>query len=149
MGKLTLPGVIVAVAVSASPDVRAQAAQPAIDVGPCIRLQDGAARLECFDQRIGAFVANEPRETILAEWSGVGLSNPRPFRATGAWEFQWRATGFFQVSAQEVGTRWSQLLANQATEGDGASYVGKAGEFVLQINAMRPWTARVVLVRQR
>lgn len=145
MGKWTLPVFIVA----AAPIALAQSVLPPLDIGPCIRTENDEARLECFDRRIGAHVANAPRETVIAEWSGVGLSSPRPFRASGPWEFQWRATGFFQVTSQEIGTRWSQLLANQATEGDGASYVGKAGEFVVQINAMAPWTARVVLIDKK
>ncbi|MDZ7801832.1 MAG: hypothetical protein U5K81_13725 [Trueperaceae bacterium] len=79
------------------------------------------------------------------EYTGSGAANTRPFETAGAWELQWSAGGdLFQVYLYTEDGDLVDVAANQSGPGPGASYQPRGGRYYLQVNALGPWTIRVV-----
>lgn len=55
---------------------------------------------------------------VIADYSGNGLSNTRPFTAPSGWEIQWSASGdLFQVYVYDINGDLVDLAANQMGPG--------------------------------
>jgi hypothetical protein len=87
-------------------------------------------------------------DPILAELSGSGGRNTRPFTAPAAWEIQWNAQGqVFQIYVYSEVGELVGVAANQLGAGKGTSYQPRGGRYYLQVNATGSWTIRVVEVK--
>lgn len=79
------------------------------------------------------------------EFTGSGGANTRPFETDGPWELQWSSDGdIFQVFLHTGDGDLVDVAANQSGPGPGASYQPRGGRYYLQVNALGPWTVRVV-----
>ena len=86
---------------------------------------------------------------VIADYSGNGLSNTRPFTASSGWEIQWSASGdIFQIYVHDISGDLIDVAANQMGPGNGSSYQAPAGTFYLQVNAIGSWSVRVVQVQE-
>jgi len=84
---------------------------------------------------------------IIAEFSGSGGKNTRPFQPNGSWEIQWNAKGdIFQLYLYSSDGNLIGVPANQMGAGVGSSYQPKGGKYYLQVNAMGDWTIKIVRV---
>ncbi len=88
-------------------------------------------------------------ERTVAKWSGFGGMRTRPFHVDGPWELQWNsAKGYFAVTLHRLSGDGPKddLLANGMEGGSSSSYQPNDGDFYLEIEALQPWSARVVSV---
>lgn len=84
-------------------------------------------------------------QEIVAEFTGNGLSNTRPFTVRNGWEIQWSANGeIFQVYVFDLAGELVGVAANQMGPGSGTSFNARGGTYYLQVNAMGSWAVRVV-----
>src|SRR5690606_36003095 len=94
---------------------------------------------------VGGLACSALGQGTLAEYSGNGSSNTRPFSAPSGWEVQWNATGdIFQVYVFDMEGDLVEVAANQMGPGSGASFIAREGTYYLQVNAMGSWALRVV-----
>jgi hypothetical protein len=88
-------------------------------------------------------------EKVLAKWSGSSDMATRPFHIDGPWELQWTTqAGYFSAALHRMSGRGPNfdLLANGASGGSSSSYQPAGGDFYLEFQGEKPWTARVVAV---
>src|SRR5690606_28375689 len=84
-------------------------------------------------------------QQTIAEYSGNGLSNTRPFTVQNDWEIQWSVSGdIFQVYIYDVAGDLVGVAANQSGAGEGTSFNARGGTYYLQVNAIGAWTVSVV-----
>ncbi len=94
---------------------------------------------------VGGLACSALGQGTLAEYSGNGSSNTRPFSAPSGWEVQWNASGdIFQVYVFDMEGDLVEVAANQMGPGSGASFIAREGTYYLQVNAMGSWALRVV-----
>lgn len=118
-------------------------------------IENDIARLEAYDK----FVSNlslhidssdsSPSSAVgvIAQYSGNGLKNTRPFTTNSAWEIQWDAAGdIFQIYLYNSDGSLVDVAANQMQPGKGSYYSPKAGSFYLQVNAVGNWEVKIVKV---
>jgi len=85
------------------------------------------------------------QEKAVANFSGSGGKNTRPFQVAAGWEIQWDAKGdIFQLFLYNADGSVSGVPANQQGSGKGTSYQAKAGKYYLQVNAMGKWSIKIV-----
>jgi hypothetical protein len=83
-------------------------------------------------------------QSKIAEFSGNGGKNTRPFIVNGPWEISWNATGsIFQLYLYDMNGDLIGLPANQLNAGKGSSYQVEKGKFYLQVNAMGNWSISI------
>jgi hypothetical protein len=86
------------------------------------------------------------QDPSIAEFSGNGIRNTRPFDTPGPWEITWSASGdIFQIYVYGEGGDLVGVAANQQGPGDGSSYQAKGGRYYLQINTIGDWSVEVAL----
>lgn len=84
-------------------------------------------------------------QQTVAEHTGNGLTNTRPFTVQDNWEIHWNASGdIFQVYIFDMEGDLIGVAANQTGPGAGTSFNARGGTYYLQVNAMGAWTVRVV-----
>ena len=84
----------------------------------------------------------------IANFTGSGGLNTRPFTASGPWEIQWDAKGeIFQLFLYNSAGDLEGVPANQQGSGKAKSYQPKAGTYYLQVNAIGTWTIKIVPVK--
>lgn len=88
---------------------------------------------------------NEHSSVVVANFSGTGSLNTRPFTTTGPWEIQWDSKNdYFYISLfTENGDRIGPIAA-QPGGGIGSSYQPKAGSYYLKVISMGEWTIKIV-----
>ncbi|SDI97286.1 hypothetical protein SAMN04515654_12167 [Halanaerobium congolense] len=117
-------------------------------------IENDIARLEAYDEfvsglNIDSADNSSPSSTggVIAEYSGNGLKNTRPFNTNSAWEIQWNAAGdIFQIYLYDSNGNLVDIAANQMQPGEGSYYSPKTGTFYLEINAMGDWKVEIVNV---
>jgi len=116
-------------------------------------IENDIARLEAYD----AFVndlnidstesSNYSNNGFVAQYSGNGLKNTRPFKVNSAWEIQWNAAGdIFQIYLYDSNGNLVDIAANQMQPGEGSYYSPKTGTFYLEINAIGDWEVKIINV---
>lgn len=82
------------------------------------------------------------RPRVAKHWSGQGIKTTEPFTIqTGRWRIRWKnaptsSQGYLGVTVQAPGNKLPlEIAANTLSAGSDESYVYRAGEFVLAINA--------------
>ncbi|MDI3548180.1 MAG: hypothetical protein PWR10_1832 [Halanaerobiales bacterium] len=116
-------------------------------------IENDIARLETYDQFVASLGANTSNfssisNNIVAEYSGNGMKNTRPFKVNGPWEIQWDAKGdIFQIFLFSGDGQLIDIAANQQGPGKGSYYSPKVGEYYLQVNALGNWEIKIVHVK--
>lgn len=89
-------------------------------------------------------------QSTVAEYSGNGLSNTRPFTVQDSWEVQWDANGdIFQIYVYDTNGNLIDIAANQMGPGTGASFLARGGSYYLQVNSIGRWSVRVVQLQRQ
>ncbi|OEG62201.1 MAG: hypothetical protein BHK79_02850 [Halanaerobium sp. MDAL1] len=117
-------------------------------------IENDIARLEAYDQFINTLnikstdsSSYSPTNNVIAEYSGNGTQNTRPFEVNSPWEIQWDAEGqIFQLYLYDSSGNLIDVAANQMEAGKGSYYSPKTGSFYLQVNAMGDWQLKIVNV---
>ncbi len=87
-------------------------------------------------------------ENYIANFSGSGGKNTRPFTVPSGWEIQWDAKGdIFQIYLYKADGSLVGVPANQQGAGTGNSYQAKGGKYYLQVNAIGDWDVNIVKVK--
>lgn len=87
---------------------------------------------------------DSPTSKIIAEFSGNGGKNTRPFKTTKPWEIFWDASGsIFQLYLYDINGNLIGVPANQVNAGNGSSFQVAKGEFYLQVNAIGNWKMQI------
>ena len=95
----------------------------------------------------GPSTKNSPA-SVIANFTGSGGLNTRPFTTTGPWEIQWIANGeIFQLYLFSSAGDLEGVPANQQGAGKGSSYQPKGGTYYLQVNAMGNWKIIIVPIK--
>ncbi len=83
-------------------------------------------------------------QTKIAEFSGNGGKNTRPFTVYEPWEISWNADGdIFQLYLYDMTGDLIGVPANQGSSGKGTSFQVEKGQFYLQVNAIGSWTITI------
>lgn len=117
-------------------------------------IDNDIARLEAYDQFVSGLnidstdnSSSSSTSRIIAQYSGNGLKNTRPFTVNSAWEIQWNAAGdIFQIYLYDSNGNLVDIAANQMQPGEGSYYSPKTGTFYLEINAMGDWEVDIANV---
>lgn len=116
-------------------------------------IENDIARLEAYDAFVNdlnidsTVSSNYSNNGFVAQYSGNGLKNTRPFKVNSAWEIQWNAAGdIFQIYLYDSNGNLVDIAANQMQPGEGSYYSPKTGTFYLEINAMGDWEVDIVNV---
>jgi hypothetical protein len=116
-------------------------------------IENDIARLEAYDQFVSSLNispddnSSSSTSDIIAQYSGNGTQNTRPFEVDSPWEIQWDANGqIFQVYLYDGNGNLVDVAANQMEGGKGSYYSPKTGSFYLQINGMGDWEIEIVKV---
>ena len=118
------------------------------------KIDNDIARLEAYDQLISGLNiksaddnSSSSTSSVIAQYSGNGTQNTRPFEVNGPWEIQWNADGqIFQLYLYDSSGNLIDVAANQMEAGKGSYYSPKTGSFYLQVNAMGDWQLKIVNV---
>ncbi|WP_114474501.1 hypothetical protein [Halanaerobium sp. DL-01] len=118
-------------------------------------IENDIARLEAYDQFVSSLniepdqnKKSNSSNNIIAQYSGTGMKNTRPFEINNPWEIQWNATGeIFQIYLYDEHGNLVDIAANQMGAGKGSYYSPKTGTFYLEVNAMGDWEVKVVNVK--
>lgn len=93
---------------------------------------------------LGSSASAYAQDSEVAEYSGSGIQNTRPFTVSGPWEVSWDARGdLFQLYIHDEVGNLVGVAANQMGVGDGSSYQPTAGIYYLQVNAIGSWTVTI------
>lgn len=80
----------------------------------------------------------------IAEFSGRGGKNTRPFSVNTPWEITWDASGsIFQLYLYDMNGNLIGVPANQLNAGKGSSFQVAKGNFYLQVNAIGNWNMQI------
>lgn len=116
-------------------------------------IENDIARLEAYDQFVSGLnidstdSSSSSTSGVIAQYSGNGTQNTRPFEVNSPWEIQWDANGqIFQVYLYDGNGNLVDVAANQMEAGKGSYYSPKTGSFYLQVNAMGDWKVEIVKV---
>lgn len=116
-------------------------------------IENDIARLESYDQFVSSLnidstdSSSSSTNAVIAQYSGNGTQNTRPFNVNNPWEIQWDANGqIFQVYLYDGNGNLVDVAANQMEAGKGSYYSPKTGSFYLQVNAMGDWKIKIVKV---
>lgn len=83
----------------------------------------------------------------VANFSGSGIQNTRPFTVFKPWEVQWDAKGSsFSIYLHTASGSIEKILASQREPGSGSSYYPNTGEFYLGIISNGDWDISVVYI---
>ena len=84
-------------------------------------------------------------QEVVAEYSGNGIQNTRPFTVSNAWEVNWEASGdIFQLYLYTADGSMTGVVANQQGSGSGSSYQPQTGEYYFKVNAIGEWNIEIV-----
>lgn len=116
-------------------------------------IENDIARLEAYDKLVSSLniessdSSSSSTSGIIAQYSGNGTQNTRPFNINSPWKIQWNAKGqIFQVYLYDGNDNLVDVAANQIEAGEGSYYSPKTGSFYLQVNAMGDWKVKIVKV---
>lgn len=88
--------------------------------------------------------AEEPREELIDEFSGVGDDTTSAFTVEGRWEIRWETEGeAFQVDLVDGNVDPLETVVDHEGQGGGSNYLMQDGDYRLDVTADGDWSIRV------
>ncbi len=84
------------------------------------------------------------QDKIIAKYSGNESINTVPFTTSGPWVILYTAEGPIEIVVRKTdGTFHRTAIQNVEAESQGSSVQKKAGTYILDVDAYRPWHIQV------